>query len=216
MRILIVEDEAELAESLQAGLRGEGHRVEVVYDGASALSELAASRYDVVILDRDLPIVHGDVVATTLTSNGSPVRVLMLTAAGDTTDKVAGLRLGADDYLAKPFDYEELLARLDAISRRLTSAQPVIARGDLVLDTRARQARLAGQIIHLSPLEYRIVHALLSADGSVVGYGELLELAWDDPLDLSRGVVKTAIHGLRQKVGHDTITTVPGHGYRIE
>lgn len=216
MRILIVEDEVDLAASLESGLRGEGHQVETVHDGASALTELDSSRYDVVVLDRDLPLVHGDIVAKTLAASASPVRVLMLTAAGELADRVDGLRLGADDYLVKPFEYEELIARLEALGRRLLAMQPTLTRGALNLDTRTRQAAVDGVSIHLTRLEYRILHTLLSADGGVVGFGELLEAAWDDPLERSRGVVKTAIHGLRQKLGSSSITTVPGHGYRIE
>ncbi|KIP53600.1 response regulator transcription factor [Leucobacter komagatae] len=215
MRILVVEDEVDLAASIEAGLRSEGHQVQTVFDGASALQELESSRFDVAILDRDLPIVHGDVVAKSIASTGSPVRVLMLTAASDLRSRVGGLRIGADDYLAKPFEYEELLARLEAIGRRLLSMQPQLCRGDLTLVTATRRLRIGTQEVRTTPLEYRILHALLSADGGVVGFGELLELAWDDGLERSRGVVKTAIHSLRQKIGPERIVTESGHGYRI-
>lgn len=214
VRVLVVEDEVSLAESLRRGLTGDGFLVEVVHDGASALSFLERSTYEVVILDRDLPILHGDIVARTLRDSGSPVRVLMLTAAAAITDRITGLDLGADDYLPKPFDYEELLARLRAMERRLR-----VHRGfefhDLRVDLVSHQAWCADRSVHLRPKEFAVLTELLRAQGGVVSPSALYDSVWSDAEDTDEAVVKTVVHSLRKKIGSGRIDTVHGLGYRV-
>lgn len=214
-RVLIVEDEVRLAESLRRGLVGDGYLVDVVYDGASALTFLESSSYEILILDRDLPVLHGDIVARTLRDRGSSVRVLMLTAAADTTDQVEGLDLGADDYLAKPFDYEVLLARLRAISRRLRSPGGGYERKGLRLDHGSRLVWTEGRQVRLRPKEFAVLEELLRARGAVVSPSVLFDSVWGDDEHTDEAVVKTVIHSLRKKIGATRIATVHGAGYRV-
>ncbi len=218
MRVLIVEDEKDLADSLADGLRGEGYLVDVVHDGAAALVRAGQVDVDIMILDRDLPVLHGDAVCRTLRDQQHPVRILMLTAAGTLDDRVAGLDLGADDYLAKPFAYVELLARLRALARRATGgSQVVLTAGSVRLDTIRRVAERDGRPLPLTPKELGVLESLLYADGGHVTTDDLLADVWQDGAERTRGVVKLTVHTLRRKLGDpEVIRTSPGLGYRIE
>lgn len=217
MRVLIVEDHQELAETLAAGLRREGMAVDVALEGAAAQYRASINRYDVVVLDRDLPGVHGDEVCRSLSAVGNPVKVLMLTAAGTVADRVAGLALGADDYLPKPFAFAELVARIRALGRRSQPAlPPVLAYGDVELDPARRIATRDGRHLLLSPKEFAVLEMLLAAGGAVVSAEELLEKAWDEAADPFSQTVKVTISRLRRKLGAPPlIETVPQAGYRI-
>jgi DNA-binding response OmpR family regulator len=217
MRVLVAEDFEVLARSIGTGLRREGMAVDVVLDGRDALDRLAVTRYDVVVLDRDLPGVHGDEVCRRLAGSGSGSRVLMLTAASTVAARVEGLGLGADDYLPKPFDFAELVARVRALGRRSPSASPVTYEcGDLVVDPARRLASRAGRPLSLSPKEFAVLECLLASDGRVVSSEELLERAWDDTVDPFTTTVKTTILRLRNKLGRPPlIETVREGGYRI-
>ncbi|WP_141575554.1 response regulator transcription factor [Actinomadura sp. WMMA1423] len=217
MRVLVVEDHHGLAETLAAGLRREGMAVDVVSDGAAALERTAVNRYEVVVLDRDLPVLHGDEVCRSLTAGGYPARVLMLTAAAAIEDRVDGLSSGADDYLPKPFAFAELVARVRALARRSQPAlPPVLVRGDLRLDPGRRVATRAGRRLELSPKEFTVLELLLAAQGRVVSAEELLERAWDEAADPFTGTVKVTISRLRRRLGDPpVIETLPQAGYRI-
>ncbi len=217
MRVLLVEDEPELADVLADGLRREGYAVEVARDGAAALSSLAAADVDLMILDRDLPVLSGDAVCRALRDQGHPVRILMLTAAGTLDDRVAGLDLGADDYLPKPFAYVELLARLRALGRRAPAGSGTGREAAGVrVDTVRRIAERDGRPLALTRKEYGVLEALLAADGGWVDADELRDEVWDDGGLRGRGVVKAAVHTLRRKLGApDPIESAPGLGYRI-
>jgi DNA-binding response OmpR family regulator len=217
MRVLIAEDVEDLATAIATGLRREGMAVDVVLDGAAALDHLDATRYDVVVLDRDLPGVHGDEVCRRLAAERSGSRVLMLTAASTVRDKVEGLGLGADDYLPKPFDFAELVARIRAIGRRPeTSLPPVLEHGDLILDPSRRVAVRAGRRLVLSTKEFALLEYLLSAGGRVVSAEELLDRVWDEAADPFSTAVKQAMHRLRVKLGEPSvILTVREGGYQI-
>jgi len=217
MRVLVVEDQQELAETVATGLRREGMAVDVVLDGAAALQSAAVHDYDVVVLDRDLPEVHGDRVCTTLVERGTRARVLMLTASTGIEDRVVGLGLGADDYLAKPFAFAELVARIRALSRRAQPAlPPVLSSGDLRLDPARRIAHRAGRRLDLSTKELMVLELLLAAQGAVVSAEQLLERGWDEAADPFSNVVKVTVSRLRRKLGEpQLIETVPGAGYRI-
>jgi DNA-binding response OmpR family regulator len=217
MRVLLVEDHKELAVTVATGLRREGIAVDLAFDGAAALDHPALGSYDVVVLDRDLPVVHGDDVCRQLVARGSRARVLMLTAAGTIDDRVDGLGFGADDYLAKPFAFAELVARLRALARRAQPAlPPTLARGDLRLDPGRRLASRAGRRLELSAKELAVLELLLAADGAVVSAERLLERAWDEHADPFSNVVKVTISRLRRKLGDPpVIETVPHAGYRI-
>lgn len=217
MRVLVVEDHEQLAETVATGLRREGMAVDVALDGAAALSRAWVNRYDVVVLDRDLPGVHGDEVCRSLVADGGSARVLMLTAAGAVEERVAGLSLGADDYLAKPFEFSELVARIRALARRSQPAvPPVLEHGDLRLDPATRVASRAGRRLRLGPKEFAVLELLLAAGGSVVSAEQLLERAWDEFADPFTNTVKVTISRLRQKLGDPPlIETVPQAGYRI-
>lgn len=221
MRLLIVEDDEPLAETLASGLRHEGYLVDVARDGAEALAWLHDNDADVVILDRDLPVVHGDTVCRTLVTEGNPARILMLTAASSLDSLVDGFDLGADDYLAKPFAYVELRARIQALGRREratdgTVGTSVLERGEVRLDLRRQVAERRGLPLTLTPKELGVLRELLVADGAFRTTTSLLDAVWDDPFDRSTDVVKVVIHGLRRKLGDpDLIETVPGFGYRI-
>ncbi|MFC7279911.1 response regulator transcription factor [Paractinoplanes rhizophilus] len=213
MRVLVVEDQAELADSIGRVLRREGMAVDVVYDGGAALERTVATDYDVLVLDRDIPVVHGDDVCRRL----SGPRVLMLTASGTLADRVEGLNLGADDYLPKPFAYAELIARVRAIGRRSQPAVPtVLAHDDLRLDPARRVATRAGARLALSPKEFAVLEYLLAADHRVVSAEELLERVWDEAADPFTTTVKATINRLRGKLGEPPVVeTIPRVGYRI-
>jgi DNA-binding response OmpR family regulator len=217
VRVLVVEDERVLADAIATGLRGEAMAVDVVYDGDAALDRLGVNDYDVVVLDRDLPVVAGDDVCRALVEAGGAVRVLMLTAAGTLADRVAGLDLGADDYLAKPFAFAELVARLRALGRRARlPAPPVLERAGVRLDAARREASRDGRRLPLRPKEFLVLAELLRADGAVVSAEQLLEKAWDENVDPFTHVVRVTIMTLRRKLGEpQPIETVAGVGYRI-
>jgi DNA-binding response OmpR family regulator len=217
MRVLVVEDQTALADSVARVLRREGMAVDVAYDGTAALERTAVLDYDVVVLDRDLPGVHGDQVCRALVAQQSPSRVLMLTASGTVAERVEGLGLGADDYLPKPFAYAELVARIRAVGRRSRPATPpVLSRGDLRLDPAQRIATRAGARLALSPKEFAVLEHLLTAEGRVVSAEELLDRVWDEAADPFTTTVKATINRLRAKLGDPPlIVTVARAGYRI-
>ena len=217
MRVLIVEDHKELALTIADGLRREGMAVDVVFDGPEGLRRGVQDTYDVVVLDRDLPGLHGDEVCRALVAAGARARVLMLTAADTIESRVDGLSLGADDYLPKPFAFAELIARIRALERRSHPARPpVLASGDIQLDTIHRVATRAGRRIELSPKELTVLELLLTAAGAPLSSEELLERGWDQYADSFSGVVKVTINRLRRKLGEPVaIETVPRAGYRI-
>ena len=217
MRVLVVEDFEILARTLGTGLRREGMAVDVVLDGPDALEHLAVTRYDVVVLDRDLPGVHGDEVCRRIVAGGSGSRVLMLTAASSVRQRVAGLGLGADDYLPKPFDFAELVARIRALSRRPSTAlPPILEDGDLMLDPNLRVATRGGRRLDLSPKEFAVLECLLAAQGRLVPAEEMLERVWDEAADPFTTAVKTTIRRLRAKLGEPPVVhTVREAGYRI-
>ena len=217
MRVLVVEDFVVLARTIGVGLRREGMAVDVALDGTAALDHLGHTRYDVVVLDRDLPGVHGDEVCRRLVSDPAGTRVLMLTASGSVRDKVEGLGLGADDYLAKPFDFSELVARIRALGRRSSPAQPpMLECGDIVLDPGRRVAFRAGRRLDLSPKEFSLLECLLASVGVVVSTEQLLERVWDEAADPFTTAVKSTMRRLRSKLGDPpVIETVREGGYRI-
>jgi DNA-binding response OmpR family regulator len=217
MRVLVVEDFEPMARAIGTGLRREGMAVDVVLDGSDALSQLALTRYDVVVLDRDLPGVHGDEICRRLAAGRSPSRILMLTAAGSLSDRVEGLDLGADDYLAKPFDFPELTARVRALGRRAAVPLPPTLRyGDIKLDPNSRAASRAGQRLTLSHKEFAVLEYLLASAGRVVSAEELLERVWEEAADPFTTAVKQTMHRLRAKLGDPpVIHTVREGGYRI-
>jgi DNA-binding response OmpR family regulator len=217
MRVLVAEDFEVLARSIGTGLRQEGMAVDVVLDGDDALEHLAVTRYDVVVLDRDLPGVHGDEVCRRITAAGAGSRVLMLTAASTIRDRVEGLGLGADDYLPKPFDFAELVARVRALARRSAPAvPPVLSAGDLRLDPARRVAERGGRRLDLSPREFAVLECLLAAGGRAVSAEELLERVWDEMADPFTTAVKSTIRRLRVKLGDPPVVeTVREGGYRI-
>jgi DNA-binding response OmpR family regulator len=217
MRVLVVEDFEVLARSIATGLRREGMAVDVVLDGSEALSRLAFTRYDVLVLDRDLPGVHGDDVCRRVVAQGSHSRVLMLTAASTLKDRVDGLDLGADDYLAKPFDFPELVARVRALGRRSSPATPpTLEHRELTLDRGRRVAFRAGRRLELSAKEFAVLECLMSDAGRVISSEELLERVWDDATDPFTTAVKTTVLRLRGKLGEPPlIETVREAGYRI-
>lgn len=217
MRVLIVEDERDLAAAIARGLRREGYAVDVSHDGGDALERAAVNSYDVVLLDRDLPVVHGDEVCRELTASGSGARVLMLTAAASLEERVDGLDLGADDYLAKPFEFDELKARIRALGRRSAPARPpVLNRAGIALDPARHTVARDERPIDLSPKEFAVLEVLLAAEGAVVSAEELLERAWDDSIDPFTNVVRVTVMTLRKRLGEPAvIETVVGSGYRI-
>ena len=218
MRVLVVEDHAKLATTMAAGLRRAGMSVDVVFDGGDALEHLAVTSYDVVVLDRDIPGVHGDDVCRSLTAEGSPTRVLMLTAAGAVEDRVEGLGIGADDYLPKPCDFSELVARIRALVRRPgISLPPTLTCGNLELDPSQRTASRAGRPLTLNPKEFAVLEVLLGARGAVVSAEELLERVWDEMADPFSQAVRTTMSRLRAKLGDPPLVeTVNRAGYRIK
>jgi DNA-binding response OmpR family regulator len=217
MRVLVVEDHRRLATAVAEGLRREGMAVDLAYDGSDALAHVNLHQYDVVVLDRDLPGMHGDEVCRTLVAQRSQTRVLMLTAASTISDRVEGLELGADDYLPKPFDFAELVARIRAVGRRAVAPlPPTLECGDLRLDSSRRAAFRGSRSLALSPKEFALLEYLLGADGRVVSAEELLERVWDEAANPFTSTVKTTIGRLRSKLGDPpVIETVREAGYRI-
>jgi DNA-binding response OmpR family regulator len=217
VRVLVVEDEQLLADTVAEGLRRQAMAVDVVYDGDAALERLAVNDYDVLVLDRDLPRVSGDEVCATVVESGGETRILMLTAATAVAQRVAGLGLGADDYLTKPFEFAELVARVQALARRARPASPpVLERACIRLDTHRRTVMRDGHPVALSRKEFAVLAELLRADGGVVSAEQLLEKAWDEHADPFTGVVRFTIMMVRRKLGDPpVIDTVPGVGYRI-
>ncbi len=217
MRVLVVEDEERLANTIARGLRREGMAVDVVLDGRSALTKAAVNDYDVIVLDRNLPVVHGDDVCRELVCHQTLARILMLTAAGSIQDRVTGLDLGADDYLPKPFALKELVARIRALGRRaVTPVPPVLTVGDLTLDPARHSAERSGRDLGLTKKEFGVLEVLLAAEGRVVSAEELLEKVWDENADPFTNVVRVTIMTLRRKLGDPPLVqTVPGVGYRV-
>jgi DNA-binding response OmpR family regulator len=217
VRVLVIDDDAELAETVARGLRQVDMAVDVATDGAGGLQAALLNRYDVIVLDRDLPGLHGDDVCTQLVAAGGEGRVLMLTGAGSLDDLVDGLALGADDYLGKPFAFAELIARIRALGRRAHPlAAPALVRGDLELDAARHYARRAGRPLDLGPKEFGVLELLLAANGRVVSAEELLERVWDEAIDPATTAVKVTLSRLRRKLGDPPlIYTIPKFGYRI-
>jgi DNA-binding response OmpR family regulator len=214
MRVLVVEDHATLAGRIAQGLRQAGMAVDTVYDGTAALGAAAQTAYDVIVLDRDIPGVHGDHVCRAVAGTGP--RILMLTAAGDVDDRVDGLELGADDYLPKPFVFAELVARVRALSRRLPSSPPVLRRGDLSVDLARHRARRGSRPLSLTRKEFGMLEQLMAADGALVSAEELLEHVWDANADPFSNIVSVTMTRLRRKLGDPPlIETVVGKGYRV-
>jgi DNA-binding response OmpR family regulator len=215
MRVLVVEDHVTLAGRIAEGLRDAGMAVDVVHDGAAALAGAAATDYDVVVLDRDLPVVHGDQVCRSLAA-GAASRVLLLTAATAVEDRVDGLDLGADDYLGKPFAFPELVARVRALARRAPSAPPLARRGDLTVDRARHRVSRAGRPLSLTRKEFGVLEMLVAADGAVVSAEDLLEHVWDAHADPFSNVVSVTLARLRRKLGTPPlIETVVGRGFRL-
>jgi DNA-binding response OmpR family regulator len=217
MRVLVIEDDEELAETIAAGLRQAQMAVDVALDGEAGLSSAFVHEYDVIVLDRDLPAIHGDDVCAKLVAAGGRSRVLMLTGAAENEDLIDGLGLGADDYLTKPFDFRVLIARIGALARRAQpSIPPVLEHGDVVLDTAKRCAHRAGTPLTLRPKEFGVLEQLLAAQGRVVSAEELLERVWDETVDPFSATVKITISRLRAKLGEPPlIETIAKAGYRI-
>lgn len=217
MRVLVVEDEEHLAEAIARGLRREGMAVDVAYEGGGALERAQTVDYDVIVLDRDLPVLHGDDVCRALRDDASSARVLMLTASGAVSDLVDGLSLGADDYLGKPFAFEELVARLHALGRRApVPVTTVLRRGDISLDPYRRTATRGDRRLDLTPKELAVLDVLLRAAGAVVSAEDLLTQAWDEHADPFTNAPRVAVMTLRRKLGEPpVIETVVGAGYRI-
>ncbi|MBA2390495.1 MAG: response regulator transcription factor [Geodermatophilaceae bacterium] len=217
MRVLIVEDEHQLADAVARGLRREGMAVDVAYDGLSGHEKASITQYDVIVLDRDLPGLSGDELCRQLAADGTLTRVIMLTASGGVADRVAGLSLGADDYLAKPFAFAELLARVRALGRRASpAAPPLLTGGDVSLDPARRLVERAGRPVQLTRKEFGVLEVLLGAAGAVVSSEELLERVWDENADPFTTTVRVTMMTLRKKLGDPPlIHTVVGAGYRL-
>jgi DNA-binding response OmpR family regulator len=217
VRVLVVDDEVALADLVAKGLQRQDMAVDVAYRGDSADELLTVNDYDVVVLDRDVPGLHGDAVARRLAARGSLTRILMLTAATSLADRVQGLEIGADDYLTKPFEYPELVARVRALGRRsVAPVAPVLERAGIVVDTNRRMATRDGKPLDLTAKELGVLEVLLRADGRVVPAEELLEKVWDMNVDPFTTAVRVTVSKLRRKLGTpDPITTVPGQGYAL-
>ncbi|MEW1588530.1 response regulator transcription factor [Micromonospora vinacea] len=217
MRVLVVEDENVLADAIAEWLRRESFAVDVAYDGDAALERLGVNEYAVVVLDRDLPVVHGDDVCRAIVDAGGETRVLMLTASAAVRERVAGLALGADDYLTKPFALVELSARVHALTRRSRpAAPPTLHRAGIRLDPARHEVRRDDRHVALSRKEFAVLAELLLADGAVVSAEDLLERAWDEHIDPFTNVVRVTVMKLRRKLGDPpVIETVPGAGYQI-
>jgi DNA-binding response OmpR family regulator len=217
VRVLVAEDEELLADAIAEGLRRETLAVDVVYDGDAALERLGVNDYDVLVLDRDLPLVPGDEVCRAVVASGGDTRILMLTAAAEVPDRVAGLALGADDYLPKPFAFVELVARVRALGRRARPATPPrLERAGIALDPARREVFRDGLFVPLSRKEFAVLEELLRAEGAVVSTEQLLERAWDENIDPFTNVVRVTVMTLRRKLGSPpVVATVPGVGYQI-
>lgn len=217
MRVLVVEDETLMADAIAEWLRREAFAVDVAYDGEAALERLGVNEYDVVVLDRDLPLVHGDDVCRSIVAGGGATRVLMLTAAAAVRERVAGLSLGADDYLTKPFALVELSARVHALTRRARVAVPPrLTRAGIVLDAGRHEVYRDGRYVALSRKEFAVLAELMRAEGAVVSAEDLLERAWDEHIDPFTNVVRVTVMKLRRKLGDpQVVETVPGVGYQI-
>ncbi|WP_248958157.1 response regulator transcription factor [Sphaerisporangium perillae] len=217
MRVLVVEDDEEMAQTVAVGLRRAQMAVDVAFDGPGGLERALHNDYDVIVLDRDLPGMHGDTVCAELITAGCRSRVLMLTAAATTDDLVDGLSLGADDYLPKPFDFPALVARITALARRAHPiVPPVLRHGDLVVDTARRKAGRGDRRLELAPKEFGVLELLLASKGRAVSAEELLERVWDEAADPFTNAVKITISRLRAKLGDPPIIeTVAKSGYRI-
>ncbi|KIR65258.1 MULTISPECIES: response regulator transcription factor [Micromonospora] len=217
MRVLIVEDEAVLAEATAEGLRQQAMAVDLCADGATALELISINRYDVVVLDRDLPVVHGDDVCRAIVSAGGEARVIMLTASIGLDERVYGLNIGADDYLTKPFALAELVARVQALGRRARPAlPPVLRRAGIELDVPRHQVLRDGRFIPLSRKEFAVLEVLMRAEGTAVSAEELLEKAWDEHIDPFTNAVRVTMMTLRKKLGSPAvIETLSGVGYRL-
>lgn len=215
MRVLVVEDHAALAREIAAGLRRDGYAVDLASDGVEALEKAAINAYDVVVLDRDLPLLHGDEVCRRLVAESTSVRIIMLTAADTTDDIVSGLTLGADDYLAKPFALAELAARVKTLGRRAgASPRPHLSVGDLEVLPDEHRVLRAGHPVHLSPKEFAVLELLAAKPGNVVSAETLLEKVWDEYADPFTNAVRVTMVTLRRKLGEPSpITTVKGVGY---
>lgn len=218
MRVLIAEDERQLADSIAEGLRRHAMAVDVAYDGEAALKRAGINDYDVLVLDRDLPIVSGDEVCATLVKSESETRILMLTAATAVSQRVSGLGLGADDYLIKPFAFAELVARVQALGRRARPAiAPVLERAGIRLDPHRRTVLRGDRPVDLSRKEFAVLEELMRADGGVVSAEQLLEKAWDEQIDPFTNVVRFTVMNVRRKLGEpQVIDTVQGVGYRLK
>ena len=216
MRVLVAEDHAELAADIADGFRDRGIATDLAHDGQAALQKGLVYRYDVIVLDRDLPALHGDAVCESLREGGSDARILMLTAAATIRDRVEGLNLGADDYLPKPFAFEELVARVQALARRSPAGPVVLTRGELTLDRARRQASRCARELSLTRKELGVLEVLLEADGGVVSAEELLDRVWDENADPFTRTVVVTLTRLRRKLGEpEVIETVVGAGYRM-
>jgi DNA-binding response OmpR family regulator len=215
--VLVVEDEELLADAIAEGLRREAMAVDVAYDGAAALERLAVNDYDVLVLDRDLPLVGGDDVCRAVIESAADTRVLMVTAAVQVTDRVDGLSIGADDYLPKPFVFEEFVARVRALGRRARpAAPPILVRAGITMDPGRREVFRDGKFVAVSRKEFAVLEELLRAAGAVVSTEQLLERAWDENIDPFSNVVRVTVMTLRRKLGPPAVVeTVPGVGYRI-
>jgi len=218
VRVLVAEDERVMADTIAEGLRRRAMAVDVCYDGDAALERAMTHRYDIVILDRDLPLMHGDEVCRAIVAADGETRVLMLTAAAGIRDRVDGLDLGADDYLTKPFAFAELIARVGSLGRRArTALPPVLERAGIRLDRPQFRAWRDAELLPLSPKEFAVLEVLLRAEGQVVSAEELLEKAWDENADPFTNAVRVAMLALRKKLGDPpAIETVPGAGYRLD
>ena len=216
VRVLVVEDHKVLADRIAEGLRDQGMAVDVAYDGETAMEVTACTDYDVVVLDRDLPRVHGDAVCASLVAGPGRARILMLTAAAAVGDRVDGLNLGADDYLGKPFAFAELVARVRSLARRSPSAPPVVFRGDVAIDRVRRRVSRGGRLVALTRKEFGVLEELFAADGGVVSAEELLERVWDEHADPFSNTVSVTVSRLRRKLGDPPpIETVISTGYRL-
>ena len=217
MRVLVAEDEQRVAEAVARGLRREGAAVDVALDGTTALAKARAFDYDVLVLDRNLPETHGDDVCRAVNAERPETRILMLTAYGEVDDLVEGLAMGADDYLAKPFAFDELIARVRALARRAHTGRPaVLERNGLRLDPARHEVTRGGEPVELAPKEFAVLEALLEADGDVVSPRRLLDRVWDENIDTLSNTVRMTVMTLRRKLGEPAlIETVRGAGYRI-
>jgi DNA-binding response OmpR family regulator len=218
VRVLVVEDEKQLADSIAEGLRKHAMAVDIAYDGEAGLQRATVNDYDVIVLDRDIPVISGDEVCAGLVQSESQTRILMLTAATAVSQRVAGLGIGADDYLTKPFAFAELVARIEALARRVRPAiPPVLERAGIRLDTHRRTVKRGDRPVDLSRKEFAVLEELMRADGGVVSAEQLLEKAWDEQIDPFSNVVRFTMMMVRRKLGDPAvIETVQGVGYRLK